>query len=311
MKKSLLFLLICIPFLSFAHGFDELEIGIAAKGVNLSGTLTMPAHANSKIPLVIIIAGSGPTDRNCNGQGFKSDAYKKMATQLALNGIATYRYDKRGIGKSSVENFKEEDINFEVMIDDAKAIITHFEKDTRFSKMTIAGHSEGSLVGMMAVTENQKYISIAGSGFPISEILKEQLKDKLGPMKNVVYAKIDSLQQGKNVANDLMGLESLFRPSVQPFLKTWMALNPAKEIKKLKCPILIVNGTHDLQVNEKNALALNKANSNSKLVLVPNMNHLLTEIESEKAEDNYASYQNPTLSISKKMMDEVILFILK
>jgi hypothetical protein len=311
MKKSLLFLLICIPFLSFAHGFDELEIGIAAKGVNLSGTLTMPAHANSKIPLVIIIAGSGPTDRNCNGQGFKSDAYKKMATQLALNGIATYRYDKRGIGKSAVENFKEEDINFEVMIDDAKAIITHFEKDTRFSKMTIAGHSEGSLVGMMAVTENQKYISIAGSGFPISEILKEQLKDKLGPMKNVVYAKIDSLQQGKNVANDLMGLESLFRPSVQPFLKTWMALNPAKEIKKLKCPILIVNGTHDLQVSEKNALALNKANSNSKLVLVPNMNHLLTEIESEKAEDNYASYQNPTLSISKKMMDEVILFILK
>jgi len=311
MKKSLLFLLICIPFLSFAHGFDELEIGIAAKGVNLSGTLTMPAHANSKIPLVIIIAGSGPTDRNCNGQGFKSDAYKKMATQLALNGIATYRYDKRGIGKSSVENFKEEDINFEVMIDDAKAIITHFEKDTRFSKMTIAGHSEGSLVGMMAVTENQKYISIAGSGFPISEILKEQLKDKLGPMKNVVYAKIDSLQQGKNVANDLMGLESLFRPSVQPFLKTWMALNPAKEIKKLKSPILIVNGTHDLQVSEKNALALNKANSNSKLVLVPNMNHLLTEIESEKAEDNYASYQNPTLPISKKMMDEVILFILK
>ncbi len=311
MKKSLLFLLLCIPFLSFAHGFDELEIGIAAKGVNLSGTLTMPAHANSKIPLVIIIAGSGPTDRNCNGQGFKSDAYKKMATQLALNGIATYRYDKRGIGKSAVENFKEEDINFEVMIDDAKAIITHFEKDTRFSKMTIAGHSEGSLVGMMAVTENQKYISIAGSGFPISVILKEQLKDKLGPMKNVVYAKIDSLQQGKNVANDLMGLESLFRPSVQPFLKTWMALNPAKEIKKLKCPILIVNGTHDLQVSEKNALALNKANSNSKLVLVPNMNHLLTEIESEKAEDNYASYQNPTLPISKKMMDEVILFILK
>ena len=311
MKKRLLLLFICIPFLSFAHGFDELEMGIAAKGVNLSGTLTMPAHSNAKIPLVIIIAGSGPTDRNCNGQGFKSDAYKKMATQFALNGIATYRYDKRGIGKSVVENFKEEDVNFEVMIDDAKAIIAHFEADTRFSKIAIAGHSEGSLVGMMAVRENQKYISIAGSGFPISEILKEQLKDKLGPMKNVVYAKIDSLQQGKNVANDLMGLESLFRPSVQPFLKSWMALNPTKEIKKLKCPILIVNGTQDLQVDEKNALALNKANPNSKLVLIPNMNHLLTEIASEKAEDNYASYQNPTLPISKKMMDEIKLFMLK
>jgi pimeloyl-ACP methyl ester carboxylesterase len=209
----------------------------------------MPAHSNAKIPLVIIIAGSGPTDRNCNGQGFKSDAYKKMATQFALNGIATYRYDKRGIGKSVVENFKEEDVNFEVMIDDAKAIIAHFQEDTRFSKIAIAGHSEGSLVGMMAVRENQKYISIAGSGFPISEILKEQLKDKLGPMKNVVYAKIDSLQQGKNVANDLMGLESLFRPSVQPFLKSWMALNPTKEIKKLKCPILFVYVTQSYMSN--------------------------------------------------------------
>jgi len=90
-----------------------------------------------------------------------------------------------------------------------------------------------------------------------------------------------------------------------------MALNPTQEIKKLKCPILIVNGTQDLQVDEKNALALNKANPNSKLVLIPNMNHLLTEIASEKAEDNYASYQNPTLPISKKMMDEIILFMLK
>ena len=311
MKKRLLLLFICIPFLSFAHGFDELEIGIVAKGVKLSGTLTMPAHAKDTIPLVIIIAGSGPTDRDCNGQGFKSDAYKKMATQFALNGIATYRYDKRGIGKSAVENMKEEDINFEVMIADAKAVISQFEKDPRFSKITIAGHSEGSLVGMMAVTENQKYISIAGSGFLISAILKEQLKDKLGTMKIAAFAKIDSLQIGKTVANDLRGLESLFRPSVQPFLKSWMALNPTSEIKKLKCPVLIVNGTHDLQVNEKNAVALNGANPNSKLVLVPNMNHLLTEIESDKAEDNYASYQKPELPISKKMMDEMILFIFK
>jgi dipeptidyl aminopeptidase/acylaminoacyl peptidase len=90
-----------------------------------------------------------------------------------------------------------------------------------------------------------------------------------------------------------------------------MALNPTAEMKKLKCPVLILNGTKDLQVAEKNAVALNKANTSSKMVIIPNMNHLLTEIESDKAEDNYASYQKPELPISKKMMDEMILFILK
>lgn len=311
MKKLILLLVVCFPFFSFAHGSDEFEIGVDSKGLKLSGTLTMPAHAHGAVPLVIIIAGSGPTDRNCNGVGFNTDAYKKMANQFALNGIATYRYDKRGVGKSITENMKEEEMSFNVMIDDAKAVIANFEKDSRFNKITIAGHSEGSLVGMKAVNENCKYISIAGSGFPISEILKEQLKGKLGTMEKATYAKIDSLQKGKNVANNLAGLESLFRPSVQPFIKSWMALNPTAEIKKLKCPILILNGTKDLQVAEKNAVALNKANPSSKMVLIPNMNHLLTEIESDKNEDNLASYQKPELPISKKMMDEMILFILK
>lgn len=311
MKKLILLLVACIPFLTFAHGSDEFEIGIDANGIKLSGTLTMPAHSNSAIPLVIIIAGSGPTDRDCNGPGFKSDAYKKMASQFALNGIATYRYDKHGIGKSIAKNMKEEDMSFDVMIEDAKAVIANFEKDARFNKITIVGHSEGSLVGMKAVNESCKYISLAGSGFPISETLKEQLKGKLGTMENATYAKIDSLQKGKTVSNNLAGLESLFRPSVQPFFISWMALNPTAEIKKLKCPILILNGTKDLQVAAKNAVALKKANPSSKMVIIPNMNHLLTEIESDKNEDNLASYQKPELPISKKMMDEMILFILK
>ena len=149
MKKLFLLLIICMPFLTNAHGFDESELVINATGVQLSGTLTLPAHAHGNMPLVIIIAGSGPTDRDCNGQGFKSDAYKKMAAQFALNGIATFRYDKRGVGKSIVANMKEEDLLFSQSISDAQSVIANFEKDTRFSKIIIAGHSEGSLVGMM------------------------------------------------------------------------------------------------------------------------------------------------------------------
>lgn len=311
MKKLILLLAFGFPFLTIAHGFDELEVIVKSDGVNISGSLTLPAHAHGALPLVIIIAGSGPTDRDCNGQGFKSNAYKKMASQLALNGIASYRYDKRGIGKSAVENMKEDDLNFNNMVTDAKSIISYFEKDNRFGKLIICGHSEGSLVGMMSVNEKNKYVSLAGISTSADETLKLQLKGKLGDLETVVYAKLDSLKNGQDVACDIPALVSLFRPSVLPYLKSWFKINPSEEIKKVKCPILIINGTKDLQVSEKNAAALSKANNSSKLVIIPNMNHCLTEIESEKQEDNIASYNLPELPISKKMMDEIILFSLK
>ncbi|MBK8143819.1 MAG: alpha/beta hydrolase [Bacteroidetes bacterium] len=311
MKKLLLMLAVCFPFLSVAHGFDEYEMTIDAKGVQLSGTLTMPAHAHNAVPLVIIIAGSGPTDRNCNGQGFKTNAYQKMASQFALNGIATFRYDKRGIGKSAVANMKEEEMDFNNMILDAKAIISKFESDARFSKLTICGHSEGSLVGMMSVKEKHQYISLAGVGESANEVLKKQLKGKLGPMEPAAFSKLDSLKAGRDIVCDMPALNSIFRPSVLPYLKSWFKIDPSLEIKKLKGPVLIINGTKDLQVAEENALTLSKACTQAKLLIVPNMNHCLTEIASDKQEDNLASYNVPELPLSKKMMDEIILFIVK
>ena len=311
MKKLIILLIACLPLLSYAHGFDESEVTIDAKGVQLSGTLTLPAHSHSQMPLVIIIAGSGPTDRDCNGQGFKSDAYKKMASQFALNGIATYRYDKRGVGKSIIPNMKEDDLLFTQSISDAQSVIANFEKDTRFNKIIIAGHSEGSLVGMMSAKANHKYISIAGISEQAHELLKIQLKGKLGELESSTFLKLDSLEKGKDIACDNPMLMSLFRPSVLPYLKSWFKIKPQDEIKKLKCPILIINGTKDLQVAEKNAQSLKDANPQATLLIVPNMNHCLTEISSDKQEDNLASYNQPELPLSKKMMDNMILFILQ
>ena len=311
MKKLFLLLIICMPFLTNAHGFDESELVINATGVQLSGTLTLPAHAHGNMPLVIIIAGSGPTDRDCNGQGFKSDAYKKMAAQFALNGIATFRYDKRGVGKSIVANMKEEDLLFSQSISDAQSVIANFEKDTRFSKIIIAGHSEGSLVGMMCAQANHKYISIAGVSKQAHDLLKIQLKGKLGDLEKSTFLKLDSLANGQDIACDNPMLMSLFRPSVLPYLKSWFKINPVDEIKKVKCPIFIINGTKDLQVAEINAQSLKEANPKSTLLIVPDMNHCLTEIASDKQEDNLASYNKPELPLSKKMIDSMILFIIQ
>jgi uncharacterized protein len=309
MKKIIFLLIISIPFILSAHGFDEMEQTIFSKGLGISGTLTLPAHAHDAMPLVIIIAGSGPTDRDCNGQGFKSNAYKKMASTFALNRIATYRYDKRGVGKSALADQKEEDLNFMDMVDDAKAVILNFEKDKRFNKLIIVGHSEGSLVGIMAVGEKHKFVSLSGVSDAADVVLKEQLKGKLGNLETSTFSKLDSLKKGNKVTCDNFMLSSLLRPSVQPYLISWFKLNPCNELKKLSCPVLIVNGTKDIQVNEKNAQALNKVTKNSRLLIVPNMNHVLTEIVSEKLEDNTASYNLPDLPLSKKMMDEIILFI--
>ena len=308
MKNLILCLLgLLIPTLSFAHGYDEYEETLAVKGLTLSGTLTMPAHAHGAVPLVIIIAGSGPTDRNCNGQGFKSDAFKKMSATLAMSGVASYRYDKRGVGKSIPETtIKEEDLRFDDMVNDAKAIIAKYEKDPRFKSITVVGHSEGSLVGMLAVNPNVKYVSLAGISTSADVTLKEQLKGKLGKEEVSTFKKLDELKKGKTVTCDNPMLMSLLRPSVQPYLISWFKYDPAVEIKKLSSRILIINGTKDIQVGEEHARALNKANEKSKLVIVSNMNHVLTEIASD--DENIPSYNKPELPLSKKMMDEIILF---
>jgi hypothetical protein len=139
------------------------------------------------MPLMIIVPDSGPTDRDCNRQGFKSSACKKIAHHMAFQGIATSRYDKRGVGESVKEQMKEEDLRSDDMVNDLKAIITQLKGDKRFSQVIAAVHSEGSLVGMMAVGAKHRFISIAGVALPAHQVLKEQLKGQLGEMENSTF----------------------------------------------------------------------------------------------------------------------------
>ncbi len=309
--KNLLFLFFAFTALkSFAHGFDENELAIPINDFQIVGSLVTPGHAHGAMPLVIIIAGSAPTDRNCNGQGFKTDAYKKMAQMLALKGIASYRYDKRGIGSSTNPYFKESDLRFTNMVDDAKMIIEYFSKDAKYNQIVIVGHSEGSLVGMMAASEKNKFVSIAGVSTSADVVLQEQLKGKLGDLEGVTFKRIDSLKKGKKVYPD-PNLAMIFREDVQPYFISWLKLNPSSEIKKLKNQVLIINGTKDLQVPEKNGTELAKANKNSTLLIIPNMNHCLTEIASDDQAENLSSYNSPELALSKMMMDEIVAFIKK
>ncbi|MFD3449656.1 alpha/beta hydrolase family protein [Microbacteriaceae bacterium 4G12] len=278
------------------------------KNGTMQGLLQMP-EGKGPFPVMIIIAGSGPTDKNGNSNLMpgKNNSLKMLAENLAAKGIASIRYDKRGIGQNMSLAGKEEDIRFDDFIDDATSWVQFAKADQRFSKVGIIGHSEGSLIGMVAANKAKadSFISIAGAGRTIDEVLMEQLPPQLKmEAKNI----LGTLKQGKQVPTVSADLQSIFRPSVQPYLISWLKYNPQEEVAKLTCPVLLLNGDRDLQVPIKDAEALHQAKNDSQLYIVKNMNHVLKEAPEDR-EGNIATYTNPELPLAKGLMDSIINFL--
>jgi esterase/lipase len=261
----------------------------------------------------LIIAGSGPTDRNGNSPALpgKNNCLLQLAEVFAQSGIASLRYDKRIIGKSRLaQGMREDSIVFSDIIEDAEQLY-HFLEKAGYKWIYIAGHSEGSLIGM-ALAQKVKpagYISIAGSGRKAGDILKEQLAALPEQLKTESYTIIDSLEAGHLVRKVNPSLFSAFMPSVQPYMISWFSNDPVKIISSLKCRTLILQGSNDLQVSEKDAIALKQANTNAKLVIIKNMNHVLKEVESGDPNENKKAYSNPDLIVMKELTDEIINFI--
>ncbi len=310
MKKLIYICLFMSSFMwSQTQKSEETEVNIPSEKVTVKGTLLTPIKV-SKPKLVIIIPGSGPTDRNGNQGQIKTNATKFLAEALAKKGIASYRYDKSAIELSKKKDFKEEDVLFSDFITDAKSVVNYFKKDKRFSKIIISGHSQGSLVGMPEANNVDAYISLEGAGRPIDAVLIEQI-DKQAPFLTAqTKIVLDSLSQGHIVKNVPLALVSLFRNSVQPFMISWLRYNPQKEIKKIRVPILVVNGTKDIQVSVKDAELLHNANPKSDLLIIENMNHIFKEIKGDITE-NRQSYTNPKLPIIPSLLDGIVKFINK
>lgn len=286
----------------------ETPMVLHTKSGNIFGTLTTPKK-QSKTPVALIIAGSGPTDRNGNILPvLKSDAYKKLAHGLADNNISSLRFDKRGIGESKMISQKVAELRFEDYINDAKDWIQLLKQDKRFSKIIVIGHSEGSLIGMMAATNADKFISIAGPGQSIDKTLKEQLAQQPKALQDSLYPIIDSLLKGKIVNN--VSPQSMFNPSVQPYLISWFKYNPQIEIQKLKLPILIIQGTSDIQVSVEDAKRLSKANPTAKMILIDKMNHIFKTVNGDR-QANLATYNNPSLPLANLLVADIVKFIMR
>ncbi len=276
--------------------------------VKIHTVLTKPNNVDTS-KLAIIIAGSGPTDLNGNQPNMKSNCLLYLSDNLVKNGIATVRFDKRAIAGSAYPDFDESKLTIEQYANDVSAIINHYKLG--YKDVFVIGHSEGSLIGLISLqnTSVNGFVSIAGVGNTADELLKEQLSSKLPAAYFAqVEVIIDSLKSGYTVSNTPPQLASLFRPSVQPYLISWFKYAPAELIKTINCKSLIMNGTKDIQVKEKEAEKLYASASNSQLVIVENMNHIIKTISGDMQE-NIASYTNPNLPINSELTNTIVEFI--
>jgi pimeloyl-ACP methyl ester carboxylesterase len=275
------------------------------------GTIDLPAPPGPW-PAVILHAGSGPTDRDGNGPLIATDCLKLVGRALAREGFAVLRFDKRGIAASAKALAKEEDVRIDTYAEDVVAWAALLRKDSRFTKLGFIGHSEGSLIGLVAAKEAKfdAFVSLCGPGRPLQDVLREQLKKNLS---DELYKKSDAiiaeLEAGHAVKDTPEELAALFRPSVQPFLISEFRRDPAKLAAGLKCPLLIVSGSTDIQVLTADARRLAEANPKARSAAVGGMNHVLKSVKEANRLLQLPSYMDPSLPLHPKLVPELAGFL--
>ena len=287
-----------------AQNYSESNISI---NENIYGSIVEP-KSRSNSSLVIFIGGSGPIDRDGNQSFMKCDMFKKLAYSLSEKGISSFRYDKRVV--TQIRKGKlDKKITFDDFVSDAIAIIDFFE--SKYNSIVIAGHSQGSLVGLLSIKEGVSgFISLSGAGRTIDMVIEDQIS-KTAPMLLEDTKKIFKILRSGKITEDFpLPLYSLFNIEIQPFMISWMQYDPKKIIAKILIPSLIINGDNDLQVDEKEAKLLYNSAQNSEILIVKNMNHVLVEIEGDELK-NVKSYNNPELKISEILIEKMVEFIEK
>jgi len=311
MLKINLFFIAFIFSVSAQQKFSTEEVQVSDL---LKGTLYTP-EKSQKTNLVILIAGSGPTDRDGNQPMLENNSLKFLAEGLAKNGISVYSYDKRFFAMMNnaedFNNFDESKLDFNDFIYDAVAVISFFKKNKKYKKIIVAGHSEGSLIGMVASHKAKAdgFVSISGAGNPIDVVIEFQIGENAPILLDQTKSILSELKKGNKVKVDNPMLLTLFRESVQPFMISWFKYNPQDEIQKLNIPIMITNGTSDLQVTVSEAELLQKAKPKATYLIIENMNHVLKKVADLR--ENQKSYANPDLPVASELIDGISDFAKK
>ncbi|ALK08625.1 alpha/beta hydrolase [Blastochloris viridis] len=282
----------------------------ALSHAGLTGTLTLAPGLHIGTA-ALILAGSGPVDRDGNAPSARNDSLKLLAHGLAAHGLATLRVDKRGIAGSGGV-VREEELRFETYVADAVAWLDRLGAETGADRLAIIGHSEGALVATLAARRRDlaALVLVAGAGEPAPAVIARQLAAANLPpeLLNAFRGIAEALSRGDAVAEVPAALAPLYRPSVQPYLMSWFPLDPAAELAKVACEVLIVQGSADLQIGEADARRLAAANPAAQLVVIPGMNHVLKAAPGERAA-NLATYGDPALPLAPGLVEAIARFL--
>ena len=292
------------------------EVSVDGGKAPMYGSLMTPAGArpNAKPgPGVLLIPGSGPTDRDGNSTvpGVMPANLKLIAEGLAAAGVPSLRYDKRAIGKSQAALGREEDMRFGIAVDDAMLFARLLKSQPNVTCVILLGHSEGALIAALAAQkiETCGVIEVSGAGRPLGVVIREQLAAQSLPpaMQAQIDTALSEMEHGRQVAN-MTGLEALFRPSIQPYLISQLSIDPAQALAAVKAPALILQGDNDLQVQVEDAQRLHAARPDAKLVILPGVNHVLKSAPTDRA-GNFATYADPDRPLAPSVMPPILAFV--
>ncbi|VVO25530.1 Esterase EstD [Pseudomonas fluorescens] len=277
----------------------------------LHGSLLLP-KSDTPVPVVLIISGSGPTDRDGNNpDGGRNDSLKRLAWVLAKHNIASVRYDKRGVAASLAATPDERNLTLDAYVADAVAWGRQLKTDPRFGNLILLGHSEGALIASLAAPplDAAAVISVSGSARPIDQVLRQQLSYRLPPPLVLRSNQLlDSLKAG-HVDNAVPPqLEVIFRPSVQPYLISLFRQDPSAAFARLKMPALIIQGSNDIQVGVGDAQMLKAAKPDAELALIEGMNHVMRIVPND-IKRQLASYKDPQLPLAAELGAHILSFI--
>ena len=298
-----------------SDGYTETNVSLTFGSGTLGGTLAMP-RGGKPFAAALLLAGSGPTDRNGNSlaMGVQPNTLKLLAEGLSPVGIATLRADKRGVAASRSALASEADITVQTYVADARAWAADFKRRTGFACVWLVGHSEGALIAELAAQDSSDIcgmVLLSGSGRKLGHVMREQVDATPGnppEIKKVVSNILESLEAGNIVANVPPVLQPLFRPSVQPYLISELALNPAAILSQMKIPALILQGDNDIQTSVADAQLLAAARRDATLKIFAGVNHVLKIAPLDRAA-NIAAYADPDLPLAPGIVDAVSAFI--
>ncbi len=293
----------------------EASYVIRNAGLELGGTLTTPRNGTARIPVVVIIAGSGPTDRNGNSMmGIRPNSYAQLAWRLAERGIASLRYDKRALpGTKGTVDIAS--LSLEDFAADARAAADSLARDARFSRVFLLGHSEGSSLALIAARSGPPVsgvISVSGLGRPLGVVLREQLSRQFDSATVVRYdTAMAQYLRGETPKDVPPAMGMLFVPINQHFMKSLATFDPPGAIRAVRQPVLILQGDHDLQITVADAERLRSGKPDAQLVVIPQANHVLKRTTETTLQGQMPTYQDPTTPIMPEVVDAIAGWLLK